>query len=149
MDDIKNELKKYNSLKSELRFLYNELEAVKNEGSNIKACYIGERVQASYISDPTSERVLYNIDKEKSIEIKMTRLKLRIRRIENLLEIVPELERDLIKCRYFQNMTWTAICMRFGYCERYLHKKMKSALKDLNEVYQDITRIHNELTVEI
>ena len=149
MDDIKNELKKYNSLKVKLRLLYNELEDVKSEGSNIKACYIRERVQDSYISDPTSEGAIHNIDKEKALEGKITRLKLRIKRVEDLLEIVPELERELIKCRYFQKMSWTAICMRFGYCERHLQKKLNIALEDLNEVYQDITRIHNELTIEI
>lgn len=146
---IKNELSSYTQFKRELKFLNDELEMLKKENSNVKSYCPGEKVQISEIKDPTFEMVLDNMEKEKNLEAEISRKRLRINRIERMLEILPELERDLIKCRYFQNMSWTAISMRFGYCERYLQKKLNIALEDLNEVYQDITRIHNKLTIEI
>ena len=146
---IKNELKSYTQFKKELKFLNDELEMLKKENSNVKSYCFGEKVQISETKDPTFEMVLDNMEKEKILECEISKKRLKINRIERIIDILPELERDLVKCRYFYNMSWTAICMRFGYCERHLQKKLNIALEDLNEVYQDITRIHNELTVEI
>ena len=146
---IKNELKSYTQLKKELKFLNDELEMLKKENSNVKSYCPGEKVQISETKDPTFEMVLDNMEKEKILECEISKKRLKINRIERIIDILPELERDLVKCRYFYNMSWTAISMRFGYCERYLHKKLSKALGDLNEIYWDITRIHSELTVEI
>ena len=146
---IKNELKSYTQFKKELKFLNDELEMLKKENSNVKSYCPGEKVQISETKDPTFEMVLDNMEKEKILECEISKKRLKINRIERIIDILPELERDLVKCRYFYNMSWAAISMRFGYCERYLQKKLNIALEDLNEVYQDITRIHNELTVEI
>ena len=58
---------------------------------------IGDKVQSSNISDPTSNFVIKNIEKEKKIEIEIEITKMQLNQIDNILNMLPECERKIIE----------------------------------------------------
>ncbi len=138
MIDFKEKLKNYNHLKNKLSFLKADLENLKSCNIGIQSMTIGDKVQSSNISDPTSNFVIKNIEKEKKIEIEIEITKMQLNQIDNILNMLPECERKIIEYRYKNRYSWIEVCELVGYCQSQAINKMNKAIERINLFYDDI-----------
>lgn len=138
MIDFKKDLKNYNHLRNKLSFLKADLENLKSCNIDIQSIPINDKVQSSNISDPTSNFVIKNIEKEKKIEIEIEITKMQLNQIDNILNMLPECERKIIEYRYKNRYSWLEICDLVGYSKNQAINKMNKAIERINLFYNDI-----------
>ena len=135
MCDIKKELKNYNNLKKRLKALNKEKSLLKLEGGELYSSPFSERVQSSNISDSTCSQALYNIDRMEKLENKIKAVKFEINTLDNFIEMLPEIEKEIIKYRYIKKYRWAKVCDLIGYGETQARTKMKEGIEKIDFMF--------------
>nr|DAP07279.1 MAG TPA: Protein of unknown function (DUF722) [Caudoviricetes sp.] len=114
-DDVEELLKSYKETVREIRALELEIATVENKYQGCGALQYSERTGTTYkITSPVANEVL---SKEKRIQfLKYLKInkELRIKKIENLISCLDEVEYEIITSYYFRGMNMESIAERLG-----------------------------------
>ena len=131
---VENMLKEYNNIKCKILNLKIDLDIIKNEVTGIKAIdYSKEYVSNSSVGSIVENQVIHR-EKEKEIfkiETEINRLEGKIRKIDNSILTLNELEQDIIREIYFKNNKAYMTARKLNIAESTVFKMKKSILNRL------------------
>lgn len=130
----KETLQKYQHIKRErdqIRLRLDELEARLGSmgGSNLDGM-----PRSSVPGDPTGRAATQHLALVEHYEAKLAELDALQLEIEQAIERLEPVERQLLRCRYIDGMSWEAVCVAMGYSWRQTHRLHSAALQKLREM---------------
>lgn len=140
MNETRNRLKEYNSIKAQIRSIELDIEVISIEmeelGNEIRSSSPSpgsDRVQSSTISDSTSDKAIKVIEKterlgmeKRYMETRKRELEITKARIENSMLVLTPQEKDVVTLRYLENKSWAAIQIALNDCTYSNVKRVES-----------------------
>lgn len=126
-EQVKEQLNEYRWIKKNINVLTNtliELEA-KQEG---QSPLLSTEPRGSEISDRTGNAASSIADLKDLIKSKIDQGAKAIKKIENMIDTLPEREQCLLRLRYVKNLEWEAICIEMSYGWSRTHQIHSDAL---------------------
>ena len=134
---VEDMLKEYNNIKCKILNLKIDLDIIKNEVTGIKAIdYSKEYVSNSNVGSIVESQVIHR-EKEKEIlkiETEINRLEGKIRKIDNSISTLNELEQDIVREIYFKNNKAYMAARKLNVSESTVFKMKKSILNKLIKI---------------
>ncbi len=120
----KHRLKRYLPLKLEVQHLKERIDAL--YGLHIP--YSDGMPHASGVSDPTGNTATLIVERRKRYETREKELAEYESAIERDMEILSPTERDLIRFKYMDGLTWEEVCIAINYSWTQTHRIHSAAL---------------------
>ena len=132
---IYEDLLMYNDIKKEIERINERIAELEHRLCNPKSPVLDDiPIRTSSMSSSLEAGVLKLIelkDMYKDLVDKLADRQMTIERSINELVILEPLERDLIRFRYFDSMTWEAIAEKIGYSNRHVFRIHNTILEKL------------------
>ncbi|MDK0737897.1 hypothetical protein P5E70_04495 [Clostridium perfringens] len=131
-DDVEELLKSYKETVREIRALELEIATVENEYQGCGALQYSERTGITYkITSPVENEVLSKEKRIQFLKYLKRNKELRIKKIENLISCLDEVEYEIITSYYFRGMNMESIAERLGMNPKYLICKKSKIIKKI------------------
>lgn len=133
----KEELKRYNVYKLEIRSIEDSILELKTELENVSSKPITDDLinHNAFLTDRQSDLVLKKIALEDKLMTLRARLIETHEQIEGAIESLQEpIERTVLRMRYINGMKWEEICVSIDYEWAQMHRIHNEALKNISKI---------------
>ncbi|MDM0756154.1 hypothetical protein QTI00_04600 [Clostridium perfringens] len=142
--DVENLLRSYKETVREIKALELEIETIENEYQGCAALQYSERTGATYkITSPVESEVLAKEKKVQFLKYLKRNKELSIKKIENLISCLDEVEYEIITSYYFRGMNMECIAERLGMNPKYLICKKSKIIKRIEEDMMNLKSLTN------
>lgn len=135
--DIKLKLKKYKEIKASIKLIELQIEEL-NDGINcaediLQVVKYGDKIQSTnkFYSN-TESTVINRIEKLEELERTKRALERELKKIDNSLTILDDIESDVIRMLYIENKKWEPICYALDRSYSHLKRIEVQAIKKLS-----------------
>ena len=119
----KDDLKKYTETKREIEIIEDKLEYLKEKKTSINSMIITDMPKGTFSDNDRFGQLLVQIEELTELYKK---------KIENVInELDDPLQRNIMRLRYLQGLSWEKICVEINYRWRQTHKYHSEALKKI------------------
>lgn len=129
----KDDLKKYTETKREIEIIEDKLEYLKEKKTSINSMIITDMPKGTFSDNDRFGQLLVQIEELTELyKKKMQNLLNEQIKIENVInELDDPLQRNIMRLRYLQGLSWEKICVEINYRWRQTHKYHSEALKKI------------------
>lgn len=130
----KDDLKRYLQVLREVRSLADTINTVRTQLESTAAKPITGMPGGTRKSDPIADGIgeldeIYSVYNQKMVDLRKE-LAVIMRAIESIDDFT---EKQVLRLRYIEGLSWEEICVRVGYSWRQTHRLHASALKNISE----------------
>ena len=131
----KEQLSEYRSICREIEQLRQIMEQLRRDAENLRAVSMtGMPGAAKMRTDPIGAAIVRCLEASQPYAEKLDALLTKRAQIENAIAVLPQLERELMRCRYLQGLRWEDVCAQMHYSQRQIYRLHASALERLTSV---------------
>lgn len=128
----KEELKKYTTLKTELKLIKQQIEKLQHDKYNFKAVSYSDMPKGNNSNyDKIGEAIVKLESKIEEYCIKYEQSLEELDKIEKVINSLNGMERLIMRYRYIDNMKWEKICILTQYSWRQVHNIHSRILKKI------------------
>lgn len=126
--NIKCRLQEYKWIKENIQNLEDRLLEIDTKLQHITNELQTDVVQTTKDSDKWTLLIQKKIDIQELINAELANGYKEMKKIEDMIAILPEREKLLMRLRYIDNMKWEQICVEMNYEWRHIHRMHSEAL---------------------
>lgn len=130
-DQLKQELHRYRDLEAERKQLAQELEKIEGAMDGLKGTNWDGMPRASGVGDPVLGVVTQHLALQERYRKQLEKLARAQSAIEDMIEGLEPMTRQLMRYRYIDGLTWEEVCVAIGYSWRQTHNIHAKALDTL------------------
>lgn len=121
-EELKNQLHSYRYLKAEYEQISNELKKLEIFMESPRGANVDGMPRSSGTSDPLLGVVSKHITLKERYQNLLGELAAAQISIEDMIESLEPMERQLMRYRYLDGLTWEEVCVKIGYSWRQTHR---------------------------
>lgn len=131
-ETIKYRLQQYKRIKENIKDLEDMIIEIDTKLQKITTNLSVDKVQTTKDIDKWSELISKKITVETKLKMQLLRMYEEIEFIETKIDKLDEIEKKLIRLRYYKGMKWEEICVELNYSWSQTHDYHSKILKKLN-----------------
>lgn len=131
-ETIKYRLQQYKRIKENIKDLEDMIIEIDTKLQKITTNLSVDKVQTTKDIDKWSELISKKIIVETKLKMQLLRMYEEIEFIEAKIDKLDEMEKKLIRLRYYKGMKWEEICVELNYSWSQTHDYHSKILKKLN-----------------
>ena len=114
-DELKKQLHQYRDLKAEYKQITEELERVEAIMTAPRPANLDGMPRSPGAGDPILAAVSQHLMLAERYRAKLQELAAAQALVEDMIEGLEPMERQLMRCRYIDGLTWEEVCVAIGY----------------------------------
>lgn len=128
---IKYRLQQYKKIKENIKDLEDMIVEIETSLQKVTTNLSADRVQTTKDSDKWSDLISKKVSIETKLKMQILRMYEEIDYIESKISKLDEMEKKIIRLRYYQGLKWEEICVEMNYSWSQTHDYHSKILKKL------------------
>lgn len=134
ISEVEKIIRGYNSLKRKINILSKEIESLTETGISALSFSLSGKSKTNNISRPTEDNAIDNIDKKKEVKKELFVLKKQLEIIDEALNSLDNMERQVIKLKLIQKYSYEEIAEEINISVIYAKKLKRKALVKVKSI---------------
>ena len=134
ISEVEKIIRGYNSLKRRISILSKEIESLTETGISALSFSLSGKSKTNNISRPTEDNAIDNIDKKKEVKKELFVLKKQLEIIDEALNSLDNMERQVIKLKLIQKYSYEEIAEEINISVIYAKKLKRKALVKVKSI---------------